>query len=267
MGGDDLGSDDEFLNPGVEDTAGDKLLEKVEREEAKKRKRDDKADDDDDAPADEVPTKKSSMKVLIEAGRGLEKKAADVQAAFLWMSLKHYVQMKGDPITGLHKIEARHITTSEETTLPARLKDCAASMKKIKNWKPIGSPMVLIICISARRAVAVLKELAPLKTRAAKLFAKHLDIRDQKEMLNNQSFAIAVGTPNRLQMLCQPERGTNKAPLYLGKTTLVLLDSHVNQKGYTVCSLPDTAPDTMDLLKEKVMPELKKRKDIRIAFL
>jgi hypothetical protein len=265
MGGDDLGSDDEFLNPSIQDTAEDKLSEKVEREQEKKRKRGD--DDDDDAPADEVPTKKSSMKVLIEAGRGLDKKPADVQAAFLWMTLKHYVQMKGDSINGLLKIEQKHFTTSDETAASARVKDCATSMKKLKNWKPIGSPMILIVCISARRAVAILKEIASLKIRAAKLFAKHLDIKDQREMLTNNCFGIAVGTPNRLKMLCQPEQGHSKAPLNLGKTTLVLLDSHSNQKGYTVCTLPDTAPDTMDFFKEQVVPQLKARKDIRLAFL
>ncbi|KAI2513928.1 hypothetical protein MHU86_312 [Fragilaria crotonensis] len=44
MGGDDLDSDDEFLNPSVQDTAEDRLREKIERQEViveKKRKRDD----------------------------------------------------------------------------------------------------------------------------------------------------------------------------------------------------------------------------------
>ena len=86
-------------------------------------------------------------------------------------------------------------------------------------------------------------------------------------MLRNQSFAIVVGTPNRLKALCESEHGGGKAPMYLGKTNLVVLDTHANQKGYTVCTLPDTAPDTFDLLKDKVLPEMKARKDLKLAFL
>jgi hypothetical protein len=272
MGGDDLDSDDEFLNPSVQDTAEDRLRERIEREEvivAKKRKRDDDEEDDEDDEddkADETPSKKSSMKVLIEAGRDLEKQPTDVQAAFLTMSLKHYVQMKGESSEGLMNIHPSAFVTSKECSLEARLRS-VVTKKKLKGWKPIGSPMVVVVCISARRAVAVLKELSGLKIRCGKFFAKHLSIEAQKEMLRNQSFAIVVGTPNRLKALCEPEQRGGKAPMYLGKTNLVVLDTHANQKGYTVCTLPDTAPDTFDLIKEKVLPEMKARKDLKLAFL
>lgn len=259
MGGDDLGDDFDYLGGPVEATPEERLLEKVENED-KKRKRQDEDDEDD-----ETTSKKSSHKVLIEAGRDLENQSAEVQAAFLWMSMKHYVQMKGESIAELMKIEPRHLLASTEETMAARVKS-VVSMKKLKKWKPIGSPMIVIVCLSARRAVDVLKELSSLKVRAAKLFAKHLSMGQQKEMLQETSWPIAVGTPNRLQLLCQAEDG-GKAPLYLGKTTLVLLDSQTNQKGFTVCTLPDTAPDTMDFIKQRVMPQMKLRKDIKLACL
>jgi hypothetical protein len=189
-----------------------------------------------------------------------------LQAAFLTMSLKHYLQMQGESIEGLMKIQPSHFLASNESTIESRLRSVVAK-KKLKEWKPIGSPMVVIVCISARRAVAVLKDLGGLKIRCGKFFAKHLSMEEQKGILKTQSFAIAVGTPNRLKALCEPEHVGGKAAMYLGKTNLILLDSHANQKGFTVCTLPDTAPDTFDFIKERVLPQIKARKDIKMAFL
>mmetsp|Transcript_7229 Transcript_7229/g.10581 ORF Transcript_7229/g.10581 Transcript_7229/m.10581 type:complete len:263 (+) Transcript_7229:106-894(+) len=262
MGGDDLCSDDDYLNPSVDDFPEENQIVEVAGEVEQiggKRKR------EDDDSIHEVTTRKTSMNLLINAGRDLEKQKADVQAKFLWTGLKHYVQLKGESISSDMKIEDFHLRTSNAESLLNRLKD-VISIKKLKKWKPIGSPMVIILCISARRSVAVLKELSALKIRAAKLFAKHMSVDQQKDMLKDQSFGMAVGTPNRVRVLCNDE-GRGKAPLYLGKTTHIIIDCHVNQKGYTVCTLPDTAPDTMDFLKQKVIPQVKKRRDIKISFL
>jgi len=261
MGGDDLCDDDQFLNPLINDITEEKeeehFAESLQNE--KKRKREEKSTDD------EVVTKKSTMKLLINAGRDLQKEATDVQAKFLLTSVKHYLQMKGKAINESIKIEKSHLQISQGETMLDRLKN-VVSIKKLKKWKTIGSPMVLIMCISARRAVAVLKELSALKIRAAKLFAKHMSIDQQREMLSGQSFGLAVGTPNRLLALCEEgERGV--AELYLEKTTHVVLDTHVNQKGFTVCTLPDTAPDTMEFIEKRVIPEINKRKDIKLSFL
>lgn len=267
MGGDDLGSDDEYLVQSFSDGKADQLDKVQEKSRMdsveKKRKREVKSDEEE---VDEVPTKKSSANILIESGRNLQIESAQVQAKFLWTAMLHYTQLKGESIDGSNKLEAHHFVTSNESTLQARFKNIT-SLKKLKKWKPIGSPMVVIVCISARRAVALLKELSSLKVRAAKLFAKHMDVDEQRTMLDSQSFGIAVGTPNRLQTLCTAQEGHTKASMYLGKTQLVLLDSHANPKGFTVCTLPDTATDCMDFLREKVLPQLKNRKDIKIAMI
>jgi hypothetical protein len=64
-----------------------------------------------------------------------------------------------------------------------------------------------------------------------------------------------------LKALCEPEHvGGEAATVSCGKTNLILLDSHANQKGFTVCTLPDTAPDTFDFIKERVLPQIKARK-------
>ena len=265
MGGDDLDDDDNFLNASINDSAEDKLRGRLEEEKASEKKR--KLDDHDRDECNEEPrSKKSAMKVLIAAGRNLENQPAEVQAAFLTMSLKHFVQMKGQSTGEIMSIQVSNFATSIEESLESRLRSIVVK-KKLKGWKPVGSPMIIIVCISARRAVAVLKELSSLKIRCGKFFAKHLTVAEQKETLKNESFAIVVGTPNRLKALCEPDPQTLKAPMYLGKTNLVVLDAHVNQKGYTVCTLPDTAPDTFDLIQERVLPQMKMRKDIKLAFL
>mmetsp|Transcript_4423 Transcript_4423/g.6305 ORF Transcript_4423/g.6305 Transcript_4423/m.6305 type:complete len:283 (-) Transcript_4423:232-1080(-) len=281
MGGDDLGSDDEYLNVTIEEeksiqkleTLADNIEVEVGNEgplSSKKRKRKSKApsldlNNDEDSAVDEVPTKKSSSRVLLEAGRDLENQSADVQATFLWTALKHNLQLRGSSLESIPKLKASHFTTSKESTLSGRLRS-ALSIKKLKKWKPIGSPMVVVVCVSARRAVAVLKELAGLKVRAAKLFAKHMDVDQQKELLRQSAYGLAVGTPHRLQALCGKDQGEQRAALNFEQTQLVLLDSQTNPKGFTVCTLPDTAPDCMHFLSENVLPQLAKRKDLKIAM-
>lgn len=259
MGGDDLGSDDEFLSPSVSDTAETSLAEKLAAEQrSNKRKR---GNDIDDDSVDETPTKKSSARVLIEAGRNLENESAEIQRAFLSTAFAHETQLRGISVDELPKLTAADFVTSPESTLEARLKS-AISLKRMRKWKVMKSPMVLIVCVSARRAVAVLKDLASLNTRAAKLFAKHMNVTQQRELLEQHTYGLAVGTPHRLLELCNG----NNAALNLKQTKLFVLDTETNPKGFTVCTLPDTAGDCIELLRRYVIPELKRRKDLKIAM-
>ena len=261
MGGDDLGSDDEYLNPSLSGTDASSFLEKLDKTEetsSNKRRRDDSGGDES---VDKMPSKKSSSHILIETGRDLANESAEVQCAFLQKALTHEVQLRGNSVDKLTKLMPSHFSTSKESTLEARMRG-AVSMKKLRKYKTLKSPMVLIVCLSARRAVAVLKELASLKLRAAKLFAKHMDVSQQRTMLTQHAYGLAVGTPHRLLALCQED----EPALNLNHTSLVILDSHVSPKGYTVCTLPDTAGDCMELLRQIILPQLKKRKDLQIAI-
>lgn len=267
MGGDDLNSDDDFLNPSISDTVETSLAETLAAD--KKRKRSSQSNDNDDdnesSSVDEIPTKKSSARVLIEAGRNLQNESVEVQCAFLSTALAHELQLRGHAVDQLLKLNPTHFSTSPESTPEARLRS-AISIKKMKKWKVVKSPMVLIVCVSARRAVAVLKDLASLKIRAAKLFAKHMSITQQRELLTQQPYGLAVGTPHRLLALCNNEQGEAAAALNLKSTQLVVLDSETNPKGFTVCTLPDTAGDCMELLRQYVLPQLKRRKDVKLAM-
>ena len=117
----------------------------------------------------------------------------------------------------------------------------------------------VIVCISARRATEILKDLAPLKMRMAKLFPKSGSV---KEQLLTTPFGVAVGTPNRIHALAEKSE-----TILLSKTHVVIFDSQISHKAYTVCTLPDTAPDCMRFLVEHVLPQLQVRKDLKLAFL
>mmetsp|Transcript_17315 Transcript_17315/g.19981 ORF Transcript_17315/g.19981 Transcript_17315/m.19981 type:complete len:259 (+) Transcript_17315:67-843(+) len=258
MGGDDLDGDAQFLNPlaNVDDDDEEDVV--LQKQTEKKRKREEKENNDEIVPT----KKKPSMKQLIQSGRDLHKETAIVQAKFLLSSVRHHSQMKGNGNPENIKIDKSRLLQTSSVTMIARLKD-VVSMKKLKKWQPIGSPMVIILCISARRVVEVLKELSALKVRIAKLFAKHMDINEQKRLLSQQSFGLAVGTPNRILALCN----NDVKDLSFEKTSHIILDTHTNQKGFTVCTLPDTAPDTMEIIEKKILPELSRRRDIKISFL
>lgn len=122
----------------------------------------------------------------------------------------------------------------------------------------------VVVCVSARRAVQVLKDLAPLKARAAKLFPKNGSISEQLKELADAPFGIAVGTPHRIQSLC---KGEDSTALTLRHTQLVVFDSHLNDKHFSVLTLPDTATSCVEFLVRTVAPELRQRKDVRIALL
>ena len=142
--------------------------------------------------------------------------------------------------------------------------------------------MVIIVCISARRAVQILKQLSPLNVRAAKLFAKHMDLDEQKTMLRTNSFGIAVGTPNRLLKLIESGDTTDggsgsdsddsdgptaaSGALSLEATELLVIDNHEDSKAFTVCTMNDTAPDLMQFLHKAVVPQLRKRQTLKIAM-
>lgn len=270
--GDDLGSDDEYLRELVTETssptANDRSSHSAKTETGSGSKKRNRSNSEDSGSHDGInATKRPFTKVLFESSRNLERESAETQCAFLSTALMHNLsKVEGDAVV-LPKLFPHYFRTSTKDSLASRLSD-VLSTKKLKHWNQVGSPMVVIICISARRAVAVLKELAFLKVRAAKLFAKHMEVDQQRTLLRNAPFGLAVGTPHRILALCQPSDDNPKEQpaLRMDASQLVVLDSHVNPKGFTVCSLPDTAPTCMELLRHHVLPLLANRKDLKLAF-
>ena len=266
MGGDDLGDYDDYLLAPVvadadsDDDSDDNIRSKRNLEETGKDEGDDKE------PSSKKQKKLTNENVLIKAGCGIELSSVDDQLSFLKTSLKHYAMLAGtdekDSVDeSSFKLTSKSLLSSTKETLPERLRD-VVSLKRLKKHREVCSPAVVIVCQSARRAVAVLKDLTDLRLRATKLFPKNGEVQQQVTQLRLNPFPLAVGTPHRLSALCREEKG-----LSFSHTQLVVLDCFVSKKQYTVCTLPDTAAETMGLLREHVIPEMKANKNLRIAFL
>ena len=285
-GGDDLESDDEYLNQNwhfnedVEVAADDSNRENEERI-SKKRDLSEVGESDDEIVSSKKKKSKSPKHVLLEAGRGIAEAAPDVQSAFLWTAFTHALKLKGEDIdvdkfTSENFVQPKEDfgkSTKYEKSMAKYLKSgVLPSMKRLKKWKVEKSPMVIIVCVSALRAVAVLKEISSLNIRAAKLFAKHMNVSDQVNMLKNNSYGIAVGTPNRLLKLSQMSVANgdsddeDEGALSLEHTELIIIDCHEDKKKFTVCTMNDTAPDMMEFLKEAVVPQMSKRKSIKFGM-
>lgn len=199
----------------------------------------------------------------------------DVQSAFLWAAFNHALKLKGEEIDA-DKFTAENFVETREKAEQSKYEKSMAkylksgvlsSVKRMKKWKVEKSPMVIIVCASALRAVAVLKELSSLNIRAAKLFAKHMNVSDQVAMLEENSYPIAVGTPNRLLKLVQTDKDDNgEGALSLDFTELIIIDCSEDKKKFTVCTMNDTAPDMMQFIQESVVPQMKKRKTIKFGM-
>lgn len=152
---------------------------------------------------------------------------------------------EGEMASSDHRSNDSNIAVNYRSLLSAK-----KLMKKVKKHKS-HSPLMLIVCVSARRCVSVLKGLAPLKIRCGKLFAKHMNVKQQIEMLEKETYSIVVGTPNRLLRLC------DEGALKFLDTEIVIFDGAEINGYQNVCTLNDTRGDVASLLKKHISPQLK----------
>ena len=54
--------------------------------------------------------------------------------------------------------------------------------------------------------------------------------------------------------------------LVLDRTELVLVDCSEDGKGFTVCTMNDTAPDLMKLIDVEALPQIRRRKTLKFAM-
>ena len=329
MGGDDLGSDDEYLavvsggrgdddsssggGSGSDDDDDDDELQYLAKESStnkpisKKRQRGDEPEVDDNHKKSkkkdqqqDVKTKKEHLRIL-QLAHDLEYSTPSEQATFLTRWINATDNDSSDNPTSTEKLKfvpnqfmvpsstgGTQKGTMSHTSLGERLAN-TISKKRFKLWNKKHSPLVLIVCLSARRAVEILKELSSTnkseyanggcgyKFGIAKLFAKHLTVQQQCNMLQTTTYPIAIGTPHRLVTLLSTsknggtaeegdddnENTTNnnnnnddETALSLKHTQLVILDCHKNTKNYTVCTLPDTSQHVKELITKYIQPEL-----------
>jgi len=163
--------------------------------------------------------------LLIETGRDIHKFDTEVQATFLWTCVTHFLNKP--PSSTERNIHSNSFISSSSNgndnnnnnhNMSYFLKQHYTSCKKLKNWKYNQSFKVIIVCISARRAVSILKNIGPLKISIAKLFPKHMSLPMQKDALEKNNYGVAIGTPNRLLKLWQ------EGAFHLKKTDFIVMD-------------------------------------------
>jgi hypothetical protein len=251
MGGDDLGSEDEYLTAPlrVEDDndSSDDELSIIESSIQKKNTT--KRPPGDDGNDNDAPVKKKRKRE-----RGLGSDAANKSVEEQAKSLTEFAGAQ---------FRSHQIAISDNRDSPSLTKRIQGviSKKKLKRFNDKGSPLVVILCLSARRAVSVLKELAPFNVRVAKLFPKQGSIQEQTNQLQSVSYGVAVCTPHRLFTLAK------QGSVSFSQTQLVVLDTFVDNKKFSLDTLPDTAPHTISLLNEYIQPECQQRRTLRVALL
>jgi len=131
--------------------------------------------------------------------------------------------------------------------------------KRMKNMTETpGSPLLLIICSSALRAAQLNRDIAEFKRekcKIAKLFAKHMKIKDQEKFLKKSVIHIGLGTPKRMADLIE------SGCLKLEQVSHVVLDwSWRDSKLRQLRDVPEIKSDLMDLLQKLLIPAVKSGK-------
>ena len=121
---------------------------------------------------------------------------------------------------------------------------------KGKGRKRDKSPNVIILSASALRATDVIKHVSPFHCKVLKLFARHLKVEDQTELLAKQFHPLAIGTPGRVKKLLEINA------LSLAHTTHLVIDMHRDSKNMTVLELKDTVKEVIDIVQFYALPRL-----------
>ncbi|KAJ3217444.1 cms1 ribosomal small subunit [Dinochytrium kinnereticum] len=105
------------------------------------------------------------------------------------------------------------------------------------------SKRIIIINPSAERAIAIIPHLKK-TTKIAKLFARHMKIKDQERFLKAKDVDVYIGTPNRIAKLM------DTGALPLNNVSHVIFDGSLDKKDRTIFSIPELQPDILQILKK-----------------
>nr|XP_033796758.1 protein CMSS1 isoform X2 [Geotrypetes seraphini] len=132
-------------------------------------------------------------------------------------------------------------------TLSSYLKEiCPKWTKLCKNHQVKKSPLLLLICSSAHRALELIKLLSTFKgnSKVLKLFAKHIKIKEQIKLLEKNVIHLGVGTPGRVKALIEQEG------LTLDSLKCLIFDwNWRDQKLRRMMEIPEVKKETMELLE------------------
>lgn len=275
MGGDDLGSDDDYLAAplaGVNDYVDNSSVDDDGQEQEPQSQKRQRTNDNSERER-EYNTSNSEAAASIEITKEA-KKSKKRGGSMQVLGTKIRLESTESKAEILSEFSGADFSASHIAKLGKNKDDknvdsdnfmdrlmCLTSKKKLKNKLQQRSPRAIILCLSARRCVAILKDLGPVKLRVAKLFPKQGTIGEQSRSMEITEYSLAVGTPHRIKELLA--RGS----LTLKNTQLLGLDTFLNPKHQSVYTLHDTAPYLQSILKEHAQPICNKGKnELKIGF-
>ncbi|XP_027536883.1 protein CMSS1 isoform X4 [Neopelma chrysocephalum] len=157
-------------------------------------------------------------------------------------------------------IEIEELKLSDSCFLPSNdlthsfssyLKEICPKWAKLrKNHKEKKSVVMLVICSSALRSLELIKSMTAFKgdCRVLKLFAKHIKIKEQMNMLEKGVFHIGIGTPGRVKALVEQDG------LCFNSTRYMILDwNWRDQKLRRMMDIPEIKKETIDLLEMSII--------------
>ncbi|KAJ3097825.1 hypothetical protein HDU97_004522 [Phlyctochytrium planicorne] len=105
-----------------------------------------------------------------------------------------------------------------------------------------NSKRVVVITMSAERAIEIIPRLKK-SIKVAKLFARHMKVKDQVEVLKKKDVSVCVGTPNRIAKVME------LGALTADNISYVIFDGAADKKERTVFSMKELEPDVLSILK------------------
>ena len=135
--------------------------------------------------------------------------------------------------------------------IKAAVQDNVAGHGELLKSKAVepGSPHIIVISPAALRATDLVRQMRSLKTKVAKLFAKHFKLQDQIELLQKR-WPVVVGTPNRLAKLAET------GALSFAATRLILIDAGKDSKGFDIFEINGVKQDLLALINTYIRTQL-----------
>ncbi|KAF8848782.1 hypothetical protein BDZ45DRAFT_256126 [Acephala macrosclerotiorum] len=226
--------------------------------------------------AEEPATKKTAKKAKSKKTKAVEEDELDTELginnAFSHMDnqlLADYIAQrtrKYESDLSSIELEDKYIPANaiEDTTswnkprtldnLPGFLEKFAGNSTKL--WsasKKNGAPHTIIVTAAGLRAADIARVVRKLQTKdatVAKLFAKHIKIKDSIKFLRSARTGIAVGTPTRLKDLLRD------GALQVDRLERIIVDtSHIDQKKRGILEMKETQVPLIVWLGQKEFRE------------
>ncbi|XP_041528948.1 protein CMSS1 isoform X2 [Microtus oregoni] len=148
-------------------------------------------------------------------------------------------------------------------SLSSYLKEiCPKWVKLRKTHNEKKSVLMLIICSSAIRALELIRSLTAFKgdAKVMKLFAKHIKVQEQVNLLEKRVIHLGVGTPGRIKQLVKQD-GLNLNPLKF----LVFDWNWRDQKLRRMMDIPEIKKEVFELLEVGVL-DLCKSESLKLGL-